>query len=168
MVLTGEGSDEVLGGYSFHVLDYIRAADPASSSFGLPLPSTPELGFMLKMVESMPTPQDHTSVSDMSLDDSQLARSMIGGICNPRVWATMSAPANLFHPDVLKTFGIPNHTKTIVEGLRPEARAKAINGSWHPLHAAVVSARLVQREYLSIINLVSFSTLPPILYCHSF
>lgn len=141
--MTGEGSDEVLGGYSFNILDYIRAPDRASASFGLPLPSPPELGFMLKMVESMPPPQDHTSVSDMSLTDSQLARSMVGGISNPRVWATMSAPTKLFHPQVLKIFGVPDHTLVIVEGLRPEARAKAVNGRWHPLHTAVVGPFLL-------------------------
>ncbi|KAF8970150.1 putative asparagine synthase [Flammula alnicola] len=138
VVLTGEGADEVLGGYSFHILDYIRAPDAASSSFGLPLPSPPELAFILKLIESMPPPQDHTSISDMSLTDSQLARSMFGGISSTRVWATMSAPVKLFHPRALEIFGVPDHTMAIVEGLRPEARAKTINGSWHPLHAALV------------------------------
>lgn len=138
MVLTGEGSDEVLGGYSVFMLDYIRAADPATSLLGVNLPSPCELASILKRVEGMPPPQDHWSISDMSLKDNKL----FGGISALRGWATMSMPMKLFSPRTLETFGVPDHTTVVVEGFRPEARMKASGGEWHPLNSALVCVSL--------------------------
>ncbi|ESK83980.1 asparagine synthase [Moniliophthora roreri MCA 2997] len=119
VVLTGEGSDETFGGYSFLILDYLRAVDAASRELGFPLPEAFELAATLKVVEA------------------SSARSMLGGISTHRAWATTGIGSELFTSKVLDKFGYPDHSLTIAEGLKPEARGKMISGQWHPLHSAL-------------------------------
>ncbi|KDR81295.1 hypothetical protein GALMADRAFT_222729 [Galerina marginata CBS 339.88] len=121
VLLTGEGSDEIQGGYAFLLADYLRAPDPASYSLGIPLPSPAEISSALQEIERTPP----------------LARSMLGGISTPRVWATATTPEKLLHPRVLNGSEVANPTMVIAEGLRPEARANMVTGNWHPLHGAL-------------------------------
>ncbi|KAK7054624.1 hypothetical protein VNI00_003087 [Paramarasmius palmivorus] len=137
VVLTGEGSDETFGGYSFLTLDYLRAVDTASRQLGIPLPEAHELAATLKVIEGMKPPQDHISISELSFQDSHLGRSMLGGISTHRVWSTTGVGRDLFSAEILDKFGEPDHSLTIAEGLKPEARAKMISGQWHPLHSAL-------------------------------
>jgi asparagine synthetase B (glutamine-hydrolysing) len=46
-VLTGEGSDEFIGGYAWLSVDYLRAADRAGLAMGLELPTDAERAGML-------------------------------------------------------------------------------------------------------------------------
>jgi asparagine synthase (glutamine-hydrolysing) len=142
VVLTGEGSDEVFGGYSFLLLDYLRALDPASRPLGIPLPAAEELRAVLSLVEGMPPPQDHISISGMSFTDARAGRAMLGGISTHRVWGTTGVPAEIFTRGVLDAVGMPDHAKTVAEGLDAKARDMAITGQWHPLHVALVGSCL--------------------------
>ncbi|KAJ7580835.1 putative asparagine synthase [Mycena floridula] len=137
VVLTGEGSDETFGGYSFLLLDYLRATDPASAQLGIHLPSAAELAAIVKVLEEMKPPQDHISISELSFTDSPLGRAMLGGISTHRVWSTTGVPAEIFSQEVLAHFGPPDHSRTIAEGIRAEARARSVNGEWHPLNTAL-------------------------------
>ncbi|KAJ7573240.1 putative asparagine synthase [Mycena floridula] len=119
-----QGSN-TFGGYSFLLLDYIRATDPASAQLGIPLPSSTELEDMVKVLEGMKPPQDHVSISQLSFTDSL------------QVWATTGVPAKIFSSEALTRFGRPDHARTIAEGTRVEARAKAVSGEWHPLNTAL-------------------------------
>ncbi|KAJ7573232.1 putative asparagine synthase [Mycena floridula] len=139
VVLSGEGSDETFGGYSFLLLDYIRATDPASAQLGIPLPNSTELEAMVKVLEGMKPPQDHVPISQLSFTDSLQGRAMLGGISTHRFWATTGVPAEIFSSEVLTRFGRPDHARTVAEGTRAEARAKAVGGEWHPLNAALWS-----------------------------
>ncbi|KDR72346.1 hypothetical protein GALMADRAFT_32536, partial [Galerina marginata CBS 339.88] len=137
VLLTGEGSDEIQGGYSFLLTDYLRAPDPASYSLGIPLPSPAEMASALQEIEKIPPFPNHISIGDMSYFDHELARSMLGGISTPRLWATTTTPEKLLHPRVLNGLEVANPTMVIAEGLRPEARANMVTGNWHPLHGAL-------------------------------
>jgi asparagine synthase (glutamine-hydrolysing) len=143
VILTGEGADEVFAGYSYLLLDYLRAPDPASVNLGFPLPSDMERLGILKFAESIPPPQDHISISDMSFSDVPEARAMLGGISTHRVFATTGAPASIFPAEALEKYGTPNHAKTVAEGFSPQVREKAISGQWHPLQVAQVRLFLV-------------------------
>ncbi|KAF8178136.1 putative asparagine synthase [Mycena galopus ATCC 62051] len=137
VVLSGEGSDETFGGYSFLLLDYLRAADDASRELGIFLPTAAELAAIVKALEGMKPPQDHISISEMSFTDSPLGRAMLGGISTHRVWSTTCVPKDIFSNEVLRVHGAPDHAKTIAEGLKAEARTKAMDGTWHPLNSAL-------------------------------
>ena len=106
---------------------------------GVPLPSPPELEAIVKTIEGSRPEQDHIPVSQMSYSDSQLARSMVGGISTPRVWATTTTPESLFDARVLQTIDVVEPTMAIAEGIRPDARAHMESGKWHPLNSALVS-----------------------------
>ncbi|KAF8964576.1 putative asparagine synthase [Flammula alnicola] len=140
VVLTGEGADEVHGGYAYLLVDYLRSPDPAGSSLGLSLPSPAELEPMVKAIEGSRPAQDQIPISEMSFDDHQLSRSMVGGISTPRVWATTTTPEKLFHPRILETLEVADPTMAIAEGLRPEAREKMASGNWHSLNSALYTA----------------------------
>ncbi|KAF8881168.1 hypothetical protein CPB84DRAFT_1751259 [Gymnopilus junonius] len=78
VTLTGEGSDEFQGGYSFLLADFLRAADPAGAS----LESSSFSGGTYRITRD-PTkhasPQDHVSVEDVKLNDHILGKAMLVG-----------------------------------------------------------------------------------------
>ncbi|KAJ7576694.1 putative asparagine synthase [Mycena floridula] len=154
VVLTGEGSDEIFGGYSFLLLDYLRAIDPASTQLGIALPDAAELESLVIAMENFSgkLPQDHASISGMSFSDSPQARAMLGGISTHRIMASMCLPPEIVRSDILARFGPMDHSRTIAEGIRAEARAKAVNGAWHPLNTSLytVAKTLLSRLILNL------------------
>lgn len=152
-MLSGEGSDEIFGGYSFLLLDYLRAVDLASTGLGVPLPSSEELRVLVKAAESMRLPQDHISLSDVSFTDCATGRAMLGGISTHRLWGMVCLPTEVFTPTVRRKFGQPDHAQTVAEGLNPKAREKAVTGQWHPLHVALVNSFRVSRHQSNLSSL---------------
>ncbi|KAF8881167.1 putative asparagine synthase [Gymnopilus junonius] len=146
--LTGEGSDENQGGYSFLLADFLRAPDPAAQSLGIPLPSASELQTSLEMRQGLPPPQDHVAIDEYSLTDQQLGRAMLGGISFGRFWATLGLPMKVINPAVLKEFTVDGRSVVVAEGFRPEARAKMIDGTWHPFHSALYSVSTIMLPLL--------------------
>ncbi|KAJ7599771.1 putative asparagine synthase [Mycena floridula] len=154
VVMTGEGSDEIFGGYSFLLPDYLRATDSASTQLGIPLPSSAELAAILKGIEGTRLPQDHSSLSDMSFTDSPLARAMMGGISAPRFWASHCLPTEIFTPEVMAFIGPVDRCRAVAEGIRAEAREKSVNGEWHPLNTTLytITNTLLSRVLLNILG----------------
>ncbi|KAJ7443533.1 putative asparagine synthase [Mycena latifolia] len=154
VVLTGEGSDEFMGGYSWFPIDYLRQADPAGLALGLELPSDAErqeIRNRMQTAGAVPL----FALSNYSYSDSQLARKMLGGISTHRAYAAAtSAGPEVYNAAVLEFTGGPDVTRAIAEGIDARVREKAVSGEWHPLHvASYVTARtLLQQSILSYIG----------------
>jgi asparagine synthase (glutamine-hydrolysing) len=141
VVLTGEGADEVFGGYSYLLPDFLRHTDtltPILYPSLMPLPTLPERMDILKAFSSRSHGQDH-SLSDMSLTDCKMGREMLGGLLTPRLMGTSSPPAEFFERGVIRKWGSPDITKSIAEEMSVGARRKIKDGRWHALHGALVS-----------------------------
>lgn len=139
VVLTGEGSDEIFGGYLFLLLDYLRQPDPAGLSLGISLPSEAERQDILSRLEAQSRLQSHVSLSAMSFSDAHLARKMLGGIGTHRLLAAWARPAlEMYAPRFLERAGPPDAALTIAEGCDARARHHAASGTWHSLNVAMV------------------------------
>ena len=138
VVLTGEGADEIFGGYSYLLLDYLRAIDPAAVRLGMQLPTLSENVAILDVLQGQRPAQDHGSIREVPLADGRVGSYMLGNLATPRTWAAISIGQAVFNEQVLDTVGPTDHILTIAEGLRPEARANITSGRWHPLHSGMV------------------------------
>lgn len=146
VVLSGEGSDEIFGGYASLLLDYLRQPDPLAEDLNIPTPSAFERDAILHKLENTPPSQDHLSISDSSFSDAKVARSMLGGICSHRMYASMTPPGEIFPPVLLQKTGQPDGTRAVAEGFDGRVRYNAQSGHWHSLHTALVNP-LFQRRF---------------------
>lgn len=138
VILSGEGSDEIFGGYAFESVDYLRAVDPSAVNLGFELPSAEELEGELGRREREGLPQDHISMRPLRYDDEKVGREMLGGIFGHRFVASMCPGRELFCEEVRKRVPDVEHTEVIAEGLSPVVRGHVISGRWHPLNVSMV------------------------------
>ncbi|KAJ7456252.1 putative asparagine synthase [Mycena galericulata] len=137
VVLTGEGSDEFIGGYPWFPVDYLRAPDRAGLTMGLELPSDVERAGMLQRFEAYLASVPAMFMSPNSHTDAQLARKMLGGISTHRAFVAAGMPtAEPYSAAVLAVTGAPDCTGAIAEGIDARVREKAVSGEWHPFHVA--------------------------------
>ncbi|KAJ7869030.1 putative asparagine synthase [Mycena leptocephala] len=132
VVLSGEGSDEIFGGYSWLPLDYLRRPDPTAAGLGIPLPSDAERFNMLTDLERSPGfPQ--FSTENVTLDESRLIK-----ISSHHVLTTLTPFYRpMFERDVIAITGAPEIARCIVEGIDPRARQNSISGVWHSLNVSL-------------------------------
>ncbi|KAJ7244947.1 putative asparagine synthase [Mycena rebaudengoi] len=133
VVLSGEGSDEVMAGYGWFPIDYLRDADPAGAALGLKLPSDEERREMVADLEK------NTGIPQMSSVATRLDHSQDLLNISAHHVATTMAPFYdaMFHPDVVQKTGVPEIARCIAEGVDPRARLNSLNGNWHSLNVAL-------------------------------
>ncbi|KAJ7457816.1 nucleophile aminohydrolase [Mycena latifolia] len=132
VVLSGEGSDEIFGGYPWLLLDYLRRPDPAAAGLGIPLPSDAERLTILTDLERAPGAPQLSSVN-VTLDQSTLIKVSAHHV------TTILTPfyRPMFHPDVVEVVGAPEIARCIAEGLDPRVRQNSISGAWHSLNVSL-------------------------------
>ncbi|KAJ7762649.1 putative asparagine synthase [Mycena metata] len=132
VTLSGEGADEVFGGYSWFPLDYLRWPDPAGAALGLPLPSDEERCEMLANLERSAGSPEFSSVN-VDLQESTLLNVGAHHV------AANLIPfyGSTFKPNIIATTGPPEIARAIAEGLNPRVRQNSISGAWHSLNVAL-------------------------------
>ncbi|KAJ7187756.1 putative asparagine synthase [Mycena filopes] len=142
VVLSGEGADELFGGYNYLLPDFLRQPDPISAQMlGMDLPTELERMTMLKAIVSRPRPQDHVSLSDPALAASPLASQLLGGLITHKMIGITGPPSKFFTEAALEEYGNPDTARSIAEFFRPEIRENIESGRWHALHGALYTVQ---------------------------
>ncbi|KAF8205847.1 putative asparagine synthase [Mycena galopus ATCC 62051] len=142
VALSGEGSDEIFGGYPWFILDYLRNADPAAAALGIPLPSEAERQ-ALSMKYHAATGMAQLPADALSLHKSDAPHRLL----NVSAHLTLAAyaynhDARLFRPRVVELVGKPEVLRCIEEGVDVRVRQNSVSGHWHSLHVShYVSAK---------------------------
>ncbi|KAJ6594855.1 putative asparagine synthase [Mycena capillaripes] len=132
VALSGEGADEIFGGYSWFLLDYLRSPDPAAAGLGIPLPTEEERCEILANLERS------AGAAEFSTVNVNVAESRLINISSPHVAATLIPfYGPTFNPDILKITGQPEIARGIVEGIDPRVRQNSLLGTWHSLNVAL-------------------------------
>lgn len=131
VVLTGEGSDEHFGGYSFFTADYLREADTFL------MDDTSQRLTTLSDIEAQYSMWNTFALRNISYLDDVVSRRMLNGISTHRIRSALfSLPTEVFTDDVMKRTGLPDPCFTMATAVNGIARSKA-RTKWHPLHTAL-------------------------------
>ncbi|KAJ7056413.1 putative asparagine synthase [Mycena amicta] len=155
VVLTGEGSDEIFGGYPWFPLDFLQAGDAAAAGLGIPLPTQEERAAMANAYGAMSC-LPHRTKTDMAPEKKNAPRPMITTASHLAVGSLFFASlgAEVFTPAVIARFGVADLGRCVEEGLDARVREKSVTGRWHPLHVSqyVIAKTLLGRTLLSAIG----------------
>ncbi|KAJ7140709.1 putative asparagine synthase [Mycena epipterygia] len=132
VALSGEGSDEIFGGYPWFSQDYLRMPDHAAKSLGIAVPSDAERREMIAELEISPSsPQFPTT--RIAAGESSLLKVGAHNV------ASFSVPicGPMFHPSVLQHTGVPASARCVAESLDPRVRQHSVAGTWQSLNVSL-------------------------------
>ncbi|KAF8145640.1 putative asparagine synthase [Mycena galopus ATCC 62051] len=136
VALSGEGSDEVFGGYPWFPLDYLRDSDPAAAHLGILLPSEAERHAMSEEYQAK-TGMRQLSNNALSVHKSDGPRQLLKISAPLTLEDLQTDDATIFLPQVMEVVGRPTIQRCIQEGVDIRVRQNSVSGEWHPLHASL-------------------------------
>jgi hypothetical protein len=134
VALSGEGSDEIFGGYPWFPLDYLRNADPAAASMGISLPMEAERHAMSEALPQMD--QMYNKASSQNTSDG--SRPLLDTSAHFALAAVPPRHTAIFRPEVLELVGKPNIARCLEEGIDVRVRQNSVSGNWHSLNVSLV------------------------------
>ncbi|KAF8205841.1 asparagine synthase-domain-containing protein [Mycena galopus ATCC 62051] len=153
VALSGEGSDESFGGYPWFPLDYLREADPAAASLGLPLPSEAErraLAAGYSAATRMPDLPANAQARGKADGPRALLNTSAHLFLAP-VSAPLGPPA--FSAATLAQFGQPNPVRCVEQAIPTRVRQNSVEGKWHSLHVSLyVGSKTMMTNVILNIN----------------
>ncbi|KAJ6542230.1 hypothetical protein DFH09DRAFT_1392924 [Mycena vulgaris] len=137
VVLSGEGSDKIFGGYGFFALDYLRDADPAGEALGIPLPSEAErLAISAKYaVGAGPL---FASVGGKAALKFNAPRPLLRTTSQVAPMSLLAKNADTFLSEVLEHTGGSDVVRCAKEGIEPIVRHNSVMGKWHSFNVSLV------------------------------
>ncbi|KAJ6483943.1 putative asparagine synthase [Mycena sanguinolenta] len=136
VALSGEGSDEVFGGYPWFPLDYLRDPDPAAAKLGINLPSEAERHALAKEYQAA-TGMKQLPPDALSLRKSDGPRHLLKISAHLSLESFVLQGAVLYRPGVVEAAGGFSITRCIEEGIDTRVRQNSLSGDWHSLNVSL-------------------------------
>ncbi|KAJ7138177.1 putative asparagine synthase [Mycena epipterygia] len=151
VVLSGEGSDEIFGGYGWFPRDYLRDSDPAAAGLGFALPSDTERRELASELEANPAMPQFSGRPMVSLNPAPDTLINIG---SHRLTTTGNPfMASMFRSQVLDVVGTPDMARCVEEGIDPRVRQHSVSGNWHSLNVSLyVTTKTILDTLLSYVG----------------
>ncbi|KAJ7633527.1 putative asparagine synthase [Mycena polygramma] len=154
VALSGEGYDEIFGGYAWFPLDYLRDADPTGAALGLALPSAAERASL--------SAEYHAATGMLPLPPAALSLRKADGprqllhVSSHISLAAQVPPTTMFRVEAFTWNGVTskNIVRCTEEGVDARVREHSVSGYWHSLHVSqyVVAKTLLGRRILNFIG----------------
>ncbi|KAJ6468068.1 putative asparagine synthase [Mycena vitilis] len=154
VALSGEGSDELFGGYPWFPLDYLRDADPAAAGMGIALPSEAERAALSAEYQAA-TGMPQLPPNALSPRKSDSPRHLLKASSYLALEALFPTKSELFRPELFEPgrggLEKSNVARCIEENIDPRVRQNSVSGNWHSLHVSlyIIAKTLLGRKILN-------------------
>ncbi|KAJ7162406.1 putative asparagine synthase [Mycena filopes] len=135
VALSGEGSDEIFGGYPWFASDYLMNADPAAQSLGIALPSDKERLAMLAELKKKSALPQFTPTGTISNDSA--AADLVSVTSHRVLGGVFALAAPVFNEKVWALYGKQNVARAYAEAADPRLREHAASGRYHSLNVGL-------------------------------
>ncbi|KAJ7762636.1 putative asparagine synthase [Mycena metata] len=135
VVLSGEGSDEIFGGYGFLPVDYLRDPDPAAHGLGIALPSNEErFALLAEYTKTSGLPQFASSGTAF---DTGSSTELVSIKTHRALGGVLRIAAPVFNHKVWDFCGPQDVPGNFAEAADPILREYSLSGRYHSLNVAM-------------------------------